>query len=78
VEYASHESKSLKATDVKVTVVEHMYLHTNNPKRGYNFSKETALELYPVFVDLYLLGYSAYITKRLSGFGLLGSCIAGE
>merc|ERR1711862_723579 len=78
VEYALHESKFAKAKDVRIVGVEHMRFHADKPKGGYTFSKETAHELYPAFLDLYMLGYSACVTKTRLGFGILGSYIAGE
>lgn len=73
--YVLHQN-NLSSTVKLVGTELNKVIHSEFP--GWNFSDHQPSELYPVFVDLWIMGLSACVSYGKGGFGLLGARLAGE
>ena len=82
VKYALGENEFTKNNkDVKVVGITNVLrLHSDKPyqERWYFDEDRDPAELYPAFIDLYLMSYGACTSYGMLGFGVLGARISGE
>lgn len=80
VKYAvTDNALTKKNKNVKVVGnVDAIRLHSEKPFRGSAFEDHDPSELYPAFIDLYLMSNGACVAFGKLGFGRLGAKMAGE
>ena len=81
VKHALHSSEFVK-NNPSVNVIgitDVLRLHSDKPYKDKNsFDTHDPSELYPAFIDLYIMAHSACVSYGKLGFGLLGARISGE
>jgi len=80
VEYAVTENRLTKKNNNMKVVgnTNTIRLHSEKPFRGSSHEEHDPSELYPVFIDLYLMSNSACAAFVKLGFGRLGAWMSGE
>ena len=73
------ESELAKNDSIKIVgITDVIRLHSDKPYKGSTFEDHDPSELYPAFIDLYLLSYSSCVAYGKLGFGRLGARMSGE
>jgi len=75
--YAAKSNAELSEQPVKVVALTNMNRFHSDDKK-FNWEKDDPRDLYPVFIDLWLMGNSKCVSYGQGGFGMFGARLADE